>query len=124
VLSTSFGVGVFLTLLFFVAHVLLNLWTISMVDEAAHQAATSIALSEVTPDEARKRAAAIDRARKSLGEYGGRVDFEFQPDPTGRTVVLRVRAPELNLLPPAASSALGVGGLDRTIVVRREDSSQ
>ena len=119
-LSTSFGVGVFLTLLFFSSHVLLNLWTISMVDEAAHQAATSVALSARGADDAATMATAIERARQSLGDYGNRVVFDFEPDPSGQTVILRVQAPELNLLPPVASSALGISGLDRRIIVRRE----
>ena len=37
-LSTVFGVGVFLILLMFCAHLLLNLWLMSSVDAVAHAA--------------------------------------------------------------------------------------
>ena len=119
-LSTSFGVGVFLLLMFFSSHVLLNLWTISTVEEAAHQAATSVALADETIDITTVRQRALSRARASLGTYGDEVDFEFQSSPNDPEVILRVRSPELHLLPPVARSALGLGGVDRTIVVRRE----
>ena len=45
VLSTTFGVTVFVALLMFAAHVLLNLWVISSVDAVAFDAATDVATS-------------------------------------------------------------------------------
>ena len=119
-LSTVFGVGVFLVMLMSCAHLLLNLWAMSTVDAVAHDAATDVATSGA--DDAHLGAAedrALARATDELGEYGRRVRLSFEhgnPD----DVVLHVVAPELTLLPRSVAGAVGLGGVDRRIVVRRE----
>jgi hypothetical protein len=121
VLGTTFGVAVVVTLLMFAAHVLLGLWITSTVTAAAHDAALDVALSGATgARRAELEQHAIARARQSLGRYGARVRLEFEP--TGPDeVVLHVTAPEVRLLPPPAARAVGLGGLDRRIVVQTED---
>ena len=121
-LSSIFGVGVFLLLLMFCSHVLLNLWLTSSVDAVAHDAAVDVATSGA--DDARLadvEARAVDRARAALGRYGDRVTLTFEPAAPDR-VVLHVTAPEIGLLPPVVADLAGSNGLDRRIVVRRESS--
>src|SRR5690349_21083982 len=77
VLGTTFGVGVFLVLLMFAAHLLLNLWVTSTVEAAAHDAALDVALSGATGAERRAaEARALERARASLGRFADQVRFE------------------------------------------------
>lgn len=124
-MSSIFGVTVFLVLLMFAAHVTLNLWLISAVDSVAHDAATDVATSGAHDDElAEVEAEAIVNARAALGGYGRRVDFVFEPDGSGRAVVLHVTSPELRLLPRLAGDITGIGGLDRRITVAREEVEQ
>ena len=120
-LSTVFGVGIVLVLLFFASHVLLNLWLTSSIDSVAHDAATDVATSGADDAHlAAIEAQAIHRAREILGSYGSRVELEFEHDPTGRAIVLHVRAPAMNLLPAAVADATGLGGTDHRIRVQRE----
>lgn len=117
VLSTTFGVTVFVALLMFAAHVLLNLWVISSVDAVAFDAATDVATSGTS---GAARAAAEDqalaRAREALGGYRDEVELRFVDAGAGSTAVL-VDAPGLHLLPFRASRSLGLDGLHRRIVV-------
>ena len=125
VLSTTFGIGVFLALLAFSSHVLLNLWVISTVDDIARIAATDVALSGAPDDalgEAEQRA--IVHARSRLGDWSDKVTLEFEADPTGSTIILHVTSKELRLLPAFATSDPGPPPLDRRIVIRREQSRQ
>lgn len=120
-LSTVFGVGVFLTLLMFCSHVLLNLWISSAVDAVAHDAATDVATSGASDEELNEvERVAVQRAHDALGGYGDRVTLTFESVDDDR-VVLRVVAPEINLLPRTVADLTGVGGLDRRIVVEREE---
>ena len=120
-LSTVFGVMVFLTLMMFASHLLLNLWLMSAVDGVAHDAATDVATSGADDAAlAQVQQQAITEARTALGAYGTRVRFEFEPDATGRAVTLHVVAPELSLLPSLAGDLVGESGLDRRITVVRE----
>ena len=121
VFSSVFGVGVFLILLFFASHVLLNLWLTSSIDSVAHDAATDVATSGA--DDAHLAAVeerSIRRAREVLGPSGDRVDLQFENDPTGQAIVLHVSAPALDLLPALVSDATGLGGVDHRISVHRE----
>ena len=121
VISTTFGVGVFLLLLLMAVHVLLNLWVISTVDAVARDAASRVALSGDDPGEiAATERAALSSARVALGDFAERVELRFEPDPTGESVVLRVTTSGLQLVPRFAREALGVGAIDRRVVVRRE----
>ena len=121
VFSSVFGVGVFLVLLFFASHVLLNLWLTSSIDSVAHDAATDAATSGA--DGAHLAAVeerSIRRAREILGRYGDRVEMQFENDPAGQSIVLHVRAPALDLLPAFVADATGLGGVDHRISVHRE----
>ena len=121
VLGTTFGVGVFLVLLLFASHLLLNLWLIAGVDGIARDAAISVATSGAGPSTTQAaESLALQRAREALGGYADRVELEFEEDPTGRAVVLHVVAPELSLLPPLAARFAGATGVDRRIVIVRE----
>jgi hypothetical protein len=120
-LSTSFGIAVLLALLALCAHVLLNLWVMGVVEdvavEAAHRVATSGASDEDLPA---VQAAEVERARRLLGRWTDAVRFEFEADPTGRTTRLRVHSEQVRLLPALGSTEPLGGGLDRTVVRRRE----
>lgn len=120
-LSAIFGVSVFLTLLMFCSHVLLNLWLTSSIDAVAHDAASDVATSGA-PDDALPAVEerAIERAREALGAYGERTTMEFDHTTPDR-VVLHVTAPEIMLLPRALSDVAGLGGYDRRVVVHREE---
>jgi len=121
VLGTTLGVAVFLVLLMFAAHLLLNLWVTSTVEAAAHDAALDVALSGVTGSERRTaEARALERARASLGRFAAQVRFEFEPAGPNQ-IALHVTAPELHLLPPVAAAVFDLGGLDRRIVIDSED---
>ena len=120
-LSTSFGVMVVLSLLAFSTHVLVNLWVRSTVQAEAQEAAIAVATSNLPDNElAAVAEAAIAEARSDLGQWGERVSMEFERDPSGDTVRLRVRAETLRLLPAVGRVDPGPGPLDTTIVVRRE----
>lgn len=119
VLGTTFGVGVFLTLLFFASHVVLNLWAIATVDAVAHDAALEVALRSDGSDRATAEARALAHARASLGANAEQVSFAFEPR-NDDVVALHVRAPGLRLLPTIVATPLGVEGLDRTVVVHSE----
>ena len=119
-LSSVFGVGVFLVLLMFCSHVLLNLWLTTSIDAVAHDAATDVATSGATDDQlGTVEREAVTRAREALGAYGNRVAMTFEPGGPDR-VVLHVSAPEITLLPQAVADLAGLSGLDRRIVVGRE----
>lgn len=120
-LSTTFGILVVLTLLYFAAHLLLNLWLISVVDDVATDAAVSVARTPTGEDVTAAQAVAMSRARHSLGQLGGQVEMTFEST-ADDTVVLHVRAPELRLLPAGVADPLGMDGIDRRVVVRRESA--
>jgi len=112
---------VFLLLLFAASHLLLNLWVTSTVESVSTDAATRVALSGAGADRLDAvQARAIADARSDLGGYGSEVQLDFEPDPTGRSVILHVRAPAIRLVPRLLGSDLGMGGIDRRIVVARE----
>jgi hypothetical protein len=102
-LSTAFGVLVFLTLLGFASKTILNRWTTSAVMGTAERAVTRLATSGLG-DAALQAAGSgeLERARQSLGRYGTRVRFEAEVDPDA--VRIHVIGPDL----------------DRWVVARRE----
>lgn len=118
-LGTTFGVGVAVLLLFLASHVLLNLWITSTVMGVAQDAAMDLAIAP-DPGDPMVEDRVMRRARTSLGPYGDQVHLEVEHgDPT--VVAIRVRAPEVRLLPEPFADALGLGPLDRRLVVARED---
>jgi Flp pilus assembly protein TadG len=117
-LGTAFGVAVLLSLTGFAADVGLGLWARSVVDAAASDAAREIAALPPGSDGPDRAAAAVERARSTLGPFGARV--RMQVGTSDQAVTVRVVAPPLGLLPRVAGGGSVVGGLDRTVVVRRE----
>lgn len=117
-LGTALGVAMLLALTAFAADVGIGLWARSAVDAAASDAARELAA--LPPDQvgADRTAAAVERARSTLGPFGRRVSMTV--DASSRAVAVHVRAPALGLLPRVAGGGSVVGGLDRTVVVRRE----
>lgn len=118
-LSTSFGVGIVVLLLFFASHLLLNLWLTSTVDDIATDAALRVARAGRNGPAVRADAEAA--ARAALGRLGATTTFEWTTDPEGRNVILRIRNRGLRLLPSMVADPLGDRGLDRRVVVRIEE---
>lgn len=122
VLSATFGIMVFLSLLAFCTHLLVNLWMRASVMDIAVGAATSVALSEArSPTELRQSESdAIVAARLELGTISERVNFEFidQGDPS--QVRLHVTCENLALLPQLGSLDPAPDPIDRVIVIHRE----
>lgn len=118
-LGTVLGVAMLLSLTAFAADVGVGLWARSAVDAAASDAAREIA--SLPPDQtgADRAAAAVARARSSLGPFGDRVTMTVGA--TVDAITVHVTAPPLALLPRVAGGGSVVGGVDRTVVARRED---
>lgn len=119
VISTTMGVAVFLSLLLLAAHVLLNLWVTSTVDAAARDAATRVALSQ-NADASWVREAAIARARGQLGAIGSKTMFAFDDSPQDDTVMLRVHAPGIGLVPALGRLIPSLSSVETRVVVRKE----
>jgi hypothetical protein len=86
VISTAFGVGAFLVFLFFTAQIVVNLFFISTVTTAAHDAARSVARGGHSPAEAERAFASF------VGPAGSDARLDWSgtgPD----EVVLHVRVP-------------------------------
>ncbi|KAA0235961.1 MAG: hypothetical protein JJLCMIEE_00608 [Acidimicrobiales bacterium] len=121
-IGTAFGVMVFLSLVFFAVHILVNLWTISAVTGVAHDAARDVAGSGIDLADPvafdQETSAATARAVELLG--GLDVQFDWTADVAEGEVELRVTADSVRLLPRIAGSNLGFDGIDRRMVVRME----
>ncbi len=91
-LSAVIGVGVVTVMLGVCTNVAVGLWTRSVVDAVAYDAARDVATAPPGADPVAVRASAIERARAVLGDYGRRVSFEFESAPDADHVVLRVHA--------------------------------
>jgi Flp pilus assembly protein TadG len=117
-LGTALGVAILLSLTAFAADVGVGLWARSAVDAAASDAARELAA--LSPDEvgSARTAAAVARARSTLGPFGSRISMTVRS--SAQAVAIHVTAPALGLLPRVAGGGSVVGGLDRTVVVRRE----
>jgi hypothetical protein len=113
VISTAFGVGAFLVFLFFTAQILVNLFFISTVTSATHDAAQSVAHGGSSTDEAE---AAFVRFVGTAG-HDARLDWSGS---RSDVVVLRVQVhyPELAL---NQVSLPFFDVLDRTVRVRVEE---
>lgn len=118
-LSTSFGLLVFLGFLFFAVQLLFNQYATSVVTSAAYDAARSVATAPEQPPGAERLDAAEAHARSLLGAYHQRVSFEWDlSDPD--VVRLHVRAVNPRLLAPPIDHLVGHDVIDRTVVARVE----
>ena len=110
------GFSVFLVMLLFAVQVMFNLYAASVVTAVSYDAARQVAGSDggsAHMDEA------VAQARRSLGRYGGGVEFDW----TGTSdteVVLRVQSENPGFLPAAMAGPAGLDRLDRTIRIRVE----
>jgi hypothetical protein len=118
VISTAFGVIVFLVLLLFTAQLLVNLFFASMVTSAAHDAASDVAHSGVQPPSGGRLGAAEDELRDRLGDAGDQASVRWDTS-RADVVELIVSVP----YPRLGSSRLQIPffeRLERRILVRVE----
>lgn len=119
--GTSAGFLVFLLLLLAAVQILFNLYANTMVTSAAHTAARTVAGYTASADRCASVEAANNRFVEALGDYGdgGHATLEWTcSDPDAVTVRISARHP--TILPERMSGLLGLGRLERTIVVRVE----
>ena len=113
------GVLVFLLLLFFAVQLSINLYARSQVTAAGFDAARRVAGYE---NDQRRPAAAAEadaRLRTMLGSIGRDVRLEWDlSDP--ETVRLHLMLTTPSIAPALVRGAVGLGAIDRTIVVRTE----
>lgn len=119
-LSALFGVGALLAMLGLTVNVALGLWTRSTVDAVAWEAARHVATADPGVPIEQAQAAAISRARQMLGSRSRDVRLEFVSGVDSERVELRVVSPGVSLLPRMLGSGFSAGGIDHTIVMRRE----
>ena len=113
-ISTSFGLIIFIVFLLFAVQLLVNLYATSVVTSITYDTARDVAVLGRPPTQA-EQAAAADRARQQLGAYGQSAQFDFDTsDPT--VVKLRVRVAN----PRFINQYVGLDVIDRTVVVRVE----
>jgi hypothetical protein len=110
-LATVFGIGITLVMLMMAANLLVGLWSRSVVDSAAWDAARRIATA---PDGSAGSAIATACDRVGRGCPSGEVRMSAVVE--GDWVVVRVSAPGKELLPSGPS----VGAVDRDVRVRLE----
>ncbi|GJM38791.1 MAG: hypothetical protein DHS20C19_21580 [Acidimicrobiales bacterium] len=120
--ATSFGLLVFLLLMFAAVQVLFNLYATSLVTSAGYDAAREVAGFRASDD----RCAAVRDAEaafvEQLGGYGdgGYARLEWRcTDPD--TVTVRIIAQHPTILPTRLGGLVGLSEMDRTISVRVED---
>ena len=121
-LGAVFGVAIVVALVGLAANVAVGLWTRSTVDAVADDAARRVASTPAGADVHARATDAVAAARRLLGPYGSRVGLTFE-SLGPRSVVLRVRAPGVSLLPRMIRGGPVVGAVDRRVVVRRETGS-
>lgn len=110
----------FLLLLLLAVQVLFNLYATSAVTAATYDGARLAAGSDAVDDGA-ARAAAEQHVRDVLGRYGrDRIELSWPDDPTGRDIVLTVRAENPSFLPRGLRRPLGFDTIERTVRVRAE----
>jgi hypothetical protein len=112
VISTAFGVGAFLVFLFFAAQIMVNLFFISTVTSAAHDAAQSVARGGSSQAEAERAFASF------VGPAGQDARLDWSASNTD-LVVLQVHVPYPELALNQVSLPF-FDALDRTVRVRVE----
>lgn len=118
-LSTVIGVACVAGVLGLSVNVALGLWTRSTVDAVAYDAARDLATTPAGVERSSVAPTVIRRSLDALGPYGSRVHMDLEPGDAS-TVVLRVQAPGVSLLPAFVEGGPTVGDVDRRIVVRVE----
>jgi Flp pilus assembly protein TadG len=111
--SALLGVTIVFVLLFFSAHLLLGLYSTSIVTAVTWDAARMAAGEQGSVERAERY------ARDLLGERAGEIDFAWAGD--GDSLTLTVRADNPRLLWPALMSAVGAEEIERTVNVRVEE---
>lgn len=114
--SSWFGVLVFLVVLLAAVQVLLNLFVTSMVGSAAYDAAR---LAAAGGADSAAMGQAEDHARRMLGRFGDEVRFDWTGSGS-EEVVLRVQARAPGVMPAAVRGPVAFGDVDRTVRVRVE----
>jgi hypothetical protein len=94
------------------------------VTAAAFDSARLAAGYEASGDRAQGRLRAEHHLREILGSYAARPGFVVQwgDDPTGRSVVLTVRAENPSFVPATLRRPMGLDHVERTVRVRVEDA--
>jgi hypothetical protein len=105
--------------------VLVGLYARSAVTAAAFDGARLAAGYEAAGDRDEGRARAEAHVHAVLGGYARRPGFvlEWGDDPTGRSVVLTVRAENPSFVPPVVRRPMGLDHIERTVRVRVEDAA-
>ena len=119
VLSTSFGVGVFLAFVLFAVQLLINLYAASVVTSVAYDAARRVAVAGTSPPNEADERAAEDHARELLGRYGRTASFDWSHDDPA-VVKLHVHVTNPRLLAVGLDQLVGLDVIDRTVLVRIE----
>lgn len=121
-LPTVFGLAVLLGMLGFACNIALGLWSRTTTESIAYEAARSAATAEPGADQAAVREHALERACEQLGRNCAEVHLYFESAAADQPMVsLHVSAPGVGLLPRfIADGGPVVGGLNRTIRIRRE----
>jgi hypothetical protein len=120
VLSSLFGVTVFLSFLLFAVQLLLTLHATSVVTSVVYDAARSVAVRGAESGSDAVRADAAQHARTQLGRYGRDATFQWLDGEPGR-VTLHVRVATPRLLGIGLDRLIGIDAVDRTVTVRVED---
>jgi hypothetical protein len=104
--------------------VLVGLYARSAVTAAAFDGARLAAGYEADGDRDEGRARAEAHVREVLGAYAARPGFalDWGEDPTGRSIVLTVRADNPSFVPPVVRRPMGLDHIERTVRVRIEDA--
>lgn len=114
--STWIGFFVFVLVLQFGVQLVVNLYATSALTAATYDAARLAAAGGASPEAQHD---AERHARRLLGRYGPRVDFDWSGTDAD-TVVLRVVGQAPGLLPAALAGPVAFGRIDRTARVRTE----
>jgi len=119
-IGTIGGVVVFLTLLTFAVQLLFNLYATSAVSAVAHDAARTAAggLDGSRTIEA-TIADAEAEARAALGQYGERLEFDWDIDARRVRLTIGAEHPRVAISPVA--SVFGFNRVDRTVEIRIEE---
>jgi hypothetical protein len=115
------GVLVFLLSLLLAVQVLVDLYATSAVTAAAYDGARIVAGADGQADVRTARSEAERRIVTTLGRFGrDRVALTWKEDPSGRDVVLNVRAENPSFLPAGLRRPMGLDAVERTVHVRIE----